>query len=341
MKRIFLFSTILLGFLFASFMIYLFWDTDSDVDYVRPSALPANSQKFAFNSHEECRECHPTIYAEWERSWHKMAWTDKWVQGSWGCYRDQDCKSCHLPQPIMANGEIPVLLPRTTDEESGINCLTCHISPQGVLGPNGREMQMTKHCSPIKHDQIESDKNCWQCHPNQYDDWRSSSYYNVKGCKDCHMEEIERPVVPNGPVRKTRVHFWKGAHTYTFLKSAYTFKYENTDEGFAVTIGNPNSGHFFPAERHNRALWVEVFFYDDNGEQIGEMIKWIIREGSNKPRNMKLLDVKPDGILTRSFPYPIDTGYAKATLKFDFFYSQEDEHTRVLEDPKPIPFGKK
>ncbi|GAB4151680.1 MAG: hypothetical protein Kow00107_02330 [Planctomycetota bacterium] len=334
-------AAVVFAVLLAAFAIYVFWGTDpSGEPIAKPSVLPNQFQaQFSFKSHEECRECHPAYYEEWERSWHKMAWTDKWVQASFGCYRDQDCKACHLPYPIMADGRQPRLIPREDDPESGINCLTCHMSPMGVLGPEGREVQMTKHCSPVKHEQIATDAQCWECHPNQYDDWMTSSFKNKKGCKDCHMDEVERPLVPNGPVRKTRVHFWKGSHTYTFLKTAYEYKVEPTAQGLSVTVANTQAGHYLPAERHNRALWVEVTFFDLDGKQVGEMEKWVIREGSNQPRNLKTLEIKPDRAVTKMFAYPIASGTAKAVLKYDFFYANEDEHTRVLEDPPPIRFG--
>ena len=182
---------------------------------------------------------------------------------------------------------------------------------------------------------------CWECHPSQYDDWMTSSFRGKKGCKDCHMEEVERSVVPNGPVRKTRVHFWKGARTLTFLKTAYKYTVETKADGLLVTVKNGEVGHFLPGERHNRALWVEVTFYDPDGKQIGEMDKWVIREGSNLPRNMKQLDIKPDGQVSKLYKYPAGKGFAKAVLKYDYFYSNEDEHTRVLEDPPALAFPPK
>jgi len=330
----------LLGLL-AAFVAYVFWDSGRGAGTSQISGSPSQINSFAFKSHTECRECHPQYYEEWQRSFHAQAWTDPWVKQSWACYADQDCKNCHAPMPVMLNGRKPTLAPRTDDLESGVNCLTCHMSPQGVMAPEERQITMAKSCAPVKNDLIATDAMCWECHPNQYDDWRGTSFYKKgQGCKSCHMDQMDRPLVPNGPTRKTRVHFWKGAHTFTFIKTAYDFKFVPTPKGLEVTLMNTKSGHFFPAERHNRALWVEVFFYDDKGAQVGDMVKWTIREGSNLPRNVRSLDIKPDAQVSNLFPYPVASGKAKVTLKFDYFYADEDEYTRILEDPAPVAFKK-
>ncbi len=336
-------ASVILAVVMVVFVVYIFAG-DPKKGPPKPSlAANAGNVVNTFTSYKECRECHPDYFEEWERSWHRMAWTDPWVQLSWGCYRDQECKSCHLPQPIMLNGKTPRLVARdeSEDVDSGINCLTCHWAPQGILGPKGREVEMIDNCKPVYFKDIATDAQCWECHPNQYDDWRGSSFEkNGEGCKSCHMDEIERPLVPNGPVRKTRVHFWKGSHTYTYIKTGYEFLPVLKPDGVEVTIKNTRSGHLFPAERHNRAIWVEVTFYDENGAQNGEMTKWIIREGSNLPRNMKTMDIKPDGSVSKKFAYPIAKGSVKLVFKFDYFYSNEDEYTRVLEDPPAMKFEK-
>ncbi len=347
MERLTKAAALVLALLMAAFLAYIFaGSTPPGVKRPRLSlAATAGNAKVKFASYKDCRKCHPQIYKEWERSWHRMAWTDPWVQLSWGCYRDQECRACHLPRPLMEDGKKPKLVARSEEEDkdSGINCLTCHYSPQGILAPRGLTVKMQDGCYPIYYEDIATDAQCWECHPNQYDDWRLSSFFKEgKGCKACHMDEVERPIVPDGPVRKTRVHFWKGAHTYTFIKTAYDFSVDLKDEGVKVRVANTKSGHLFPAERHNRALWVEVTFYDDKGKQVGEMTKWIIREGSNQPRNMKLMQIKPDSAVERVFPYPTASGSVKVVLKFDYFYSNEDQYTRVLEDPPPYRFsGKK
>ena len=103
----------------AAFLAYIFaGSTPPGVKRPKLSlAATAGNAKVKFASYKDCRKCHPQIYKEWERSWHRMAWTDPWVQLSWGCYRDQECRACHLPRPLMEDGKKPRLVARSEDED--------------------------------------------------------------------------------------------------------------------------------------------------------------------------------------------------------------------------------
>ena len=68
-----------------------------------------------------CQSCHPSIWREWERSFHAKAWTDPIYQqaASQIPNREETCDPCHAPEPVLSTGlgKMPKL--RDADRESG------------------------------------------------------------------------------------------------------------------------------------------------------------------------------------------------------------------------------
>ena len=87
----------------------------------------------------KCQSCHPSIWREWERSFHAQAWIDPIYQQAASQIPDREatCDPCHAPEPVLTTGlgKMPKL--RDTDRESGVSCLSCHLDQNGAMhGPS-------------------------------------------------------------------------------------------------------------------------------------------------------------------------------------------------------------
>lgn len=184
---------------------------------------PAKPQLFeagAFESPERCKNCHSGIYAQWSKSMHAYAWTDKWYQPDFQlAHAETDgatdllCGACHAPVAART-GQLPPADGSKFDATAkrGISCDFCHtvsgigamknmghISEPGntKIGPrdDGRSLYHQVRTAGI-HDKAEF---CGSCHmvvspangTHIIDTWvdYKTTEYAKQGitCQDCHM----------------------------------------------------------------------------------------------------------------------------------------------------------
>lgn len=180
---------------------------------------------------EDCRECHPAQFGQWDGSIHSRAHKDSLYlafaklarkEGGEPMYRF--CSGCHAPAAV-ASGEIPGGAGReeTHHTDDGVSCVVCHsITGMGtvhagggangsiVLGdgatmhgpiadPSKTPAHSSKH-SPL-HTKAELCSNCHTLtHPvngtiieNTFEEWRKSPYAEAGiQCQDCHMRTVEQ-----------------------------------------------------------------------------------------------------------------------------------------------------
>ncbi len=197
---------------------------------------------------ETCGACHTEIYAEWRVSTHARAWLDDAqfqaelsksrgdVEGTKGDV-GWLCVNCHTP----AVEQLPKLVVALTDgdiakptyvenprfdpnmQNEAIGCATCHVENGKIYGPWGT----TRAPHPVaRRDSLLTEEVCTRCHQAEqfyvtqnlgcfFDTgvtWASSP--NAKRgetCQHCHMPEVERPLMPGLPARKTRRHWFGGS----------------------------------------------------------------------------------------------------------------------------------
>jgi hypothetical protein len=194
--------------------------------------------------------------------------------------KSEECIRCHAPVPLreMDNFETPIA--RNDRREDADSCLTCHQSGGNVAGPNG----YPGPCRPVKDpDQTNVTKICFACH-NQHktgEEWLAGPYapdapaprkVEAKTCLDCHMPEVERPLVEGGVPRKGRRHTWPGGHDMAQLQRASKLEVEATPtEGgtrIRTWLTNTSAGHNIPTDSRHRSFDVYLKVWDADGKVI-------------------------------------------------------------------------
>lgn len=240
-------------------------------------ALPVSG----FVSAEQCGRCHTEIYAEWKASYHGQAMVDPLFLELSADVNKEECIRCHAPVPLReVDFQTPIA--RTERREDAISCLSCHQTQGGMAGPFEG---LRGACNPIYDpDQRDVVKICFGCH-NQHDtgnEWLAGPWSPeapeprqkpATTCLDCHMPEVERPLVVGGPVRKGRRHTWPGGHDMTQLRKAATLEVEVTprpDGGQRVQafVTNVGAGHYIPTDARHRSFDVYLRLWDAEGRVI-------------------------------------------------------------------------
>ena len=196
MKRFFGILLLLCG---AAFLFVVFRPEQED-----PVASAAGAGR-VFASSQECRECHAEIYEQWERSSHAIAWTDPAVRKLSNDFANQDCIDCHAPRPVLVTGIGERVLPRTTRRHEGVDCLACHLLPDGRIA--GTVTNDRALCRPVATLDLAKPEFCAGCHHQHktVDQWRESQWPDRdQDCSSCHMP------YPLGDPNQARDHFFPG-----------------------------------------------------------------------------------------------------------------------------------
>ena len=251
---------------------------------------------------ESCGNCHNEIYAEWKTTMHAQAWTDPLFQSDWA---DLDkpymCTYCHTPvgqqrelivkglkdiSPVIAKGDKnPDFDPKLQQE--GVTCVACHLRDGKIRSPFPIEEADAPHAVVYEPAQG-TQETCRYCHYieqrnftklkrpliDTFNEWEE---YKKKGgtkmCLECHMPAIERPTVPNGPIRKGRQHIFRGGHNKEFLRSealevkVSTATRVGDDLKGTLTVFN-KTGHRFPTGEPARIAEFTMEALDKDGKVL-------------------------------------------------------------------------
>ncbi len=201
-----------------------------------------------FTSSRQCKSCHAALWDEWSKSHHAIAYTNPEVRKLSNDFRQKECQDCHLPRPLFETGLAKPPLPRQSRPDEGVDCLACHMRPDGrILGLHARPKA---GCKPLAQPRLGSVDLCKTCH-NQHkttDQWAASPFAK-KGvsCNDCHMPKIE-----GKPGRRS--HWVKGAHDLATLRSAARLGVRVSESKILVEVENKGAGHNLPTEERHRAV---------------------------------------------------------------------------------------
>jgi hypothetical protein len=201
------------------------------------------------------------------------------------------CMNCHAPANVLdlADGANPI--ERTDAVELGIDCVSCHVSEQGIKGP-GRFVKVKDIHEVIPDDRFSNSRAvattiCARCHESDSDcgktvsEWKRSEFAREGvACLDCHMPEVEAPLVVDGPPQARRSHTFvadKRSHTFVadkdedMLRQALNASLLFPDGKAAVVrIVNDRVGHALPASGMNYLL-LNVKVHDQAGQLVEEI----------------------------------------------------------------------
>lgn len=186
----------------------------------------------------DCGVCHQEIYREWRLSTHAHALSDRQFQAELHKSPNTNwlCLNCHTPllnqrsrYAVSVKNNSPHHPVYETNsrydaelESEAVTCAVCHVRDGHILGPYGDSQ--APH--PVKREpRLLTVDTCTQCHQatatytdalvctfDTGEEWRQSVYAeDGKPCAHCHMPEVERPIAPGGPVRKSRRHYFIGS----------------------------------------------------------------------------------------------------------------------------------
>ena len=233
---------------------------------------PPPSQRVWRN--EACQACHPEVWEEWNASWHRLAYVDPLYTKLSANHTDTSCDDCHIPRNIPEVGFGPRTLPRVSDKESGINCLSCHHDGRNIVAARARP---DAGCQPIRVPDLSTEMACIGCH-NQHklhEEWRRTPYYRQGvTCIDCHMPEVERR---RGEARITgRHHGFIASRNRDFRRSAVAVRVKGPgDPGgqpgvVQVAITNETSGHDFPSDSRHKSADLITRFLAAGEQPVGK-----------------------------------------------------------------------
>ncbi|PCJ27861.1 MAG: hypothetical protein COA97_02695 [Flavobacteriales bacterium] len=271
-------------------------------------------------SSAQCGACHQQHYQEWKMSTHAHAWTDLQFQAE--LKKESSpfmCINCHIPlqnqQEYIIKGLINGDIYRPVKEKNpyfdkdlqqeGINCASCHVRNNVIIGPTGTNKAPHKTVKDTKH---LSEQLCISCHNavavitptlactfQTGDEWKSGPFYGNKNCISCHMEETFREVVAGYGKRKSRFHYFSGSGipklkgaTTTMLngleitpqKIKYIYKV-NEKLTYALKVKNEHAGHRVPTGDPERFFIIQFEIKNLSGkvvatqkDRIGEKWQW-------------------------------------------------------------------
>ena len=253
----------------------------------------------------ECGSCHQAIHAEWQRSSMATTFTSVVFQVDWEKNgRLFLCLNCHAPlenqQPLTVTGlsGLDPLRPAGKEnpafdaelQKQGVTCVVCHLQDGVIAGPRGhaedsphavREVQgfgAAEQCAPCHQFPPPPGSDVRRPPSDTVGEWRrwQQQTGRSEGCIECHMPEVERPLIPDGKPRRGRRHTFLGGRSADFLRSGLTVEAPRRGaDGIEVPITNL-AGHNNPTGEPARALEVGLTILAASGERALESI-WLSR----------------------------------------------------------------
>ncbi|MCB0481961.1 MAG: hypothetical protein KDC83_11055 [Flavobacteriales bacterium] len=293
-------------------------------------------------SAKQCGACHTKHYEEWKLSTHAHAWTDLQFQAE--LKKESSpfmCINCHIPlqnqQEYIVEGLIdgdiykPVKKPNPHFDQNlqqeGINCASCHVRNNAVIGTKGSTNAPHK---TVKDADFLSEKLCISCHNANAvitptlacsfetgDEWKSGPYFGKKNCISCHMESVDREIVPGFGVKPSHYHYFAGSgipklstvetkilNGLAVYPSKLERFYSKMDTiNYTLKVINEFAGHRLPTGDPERFFNSKFTIKNENDsvllsktERIGEHWEWY-------PEAKKMADNNLDPMEERKFTF--------------------------------------
>jgi len=276
-------------------------------------------------SAESCGACHQKHYEEWKFSTHSHAWTDLQFQAE--LKKESSpfmCINCHVPlqnqQEYIIKGLIDGDIYQPVKEKNpnfdydlqqeGINCASCHVRNNTIVGPTGTTKAPHKVVKDTEH---LSENLCISCHNavavitptlacsfETGDEWKAGYYAAEKNCKSCHMEEVTREIVPGYGERKSHYHFFAGSGIPKFdsvttkMLNGLAFYPSEVSIGYALKyslrLRNEFAGHKVPTGDPERFILIKFQLYNEADSLVKEQIDRIGEHWEWHPAVKKISD---------------------------------------------------
>jgi cytochrome c551/c552 len=186
-----------------------------------------------------------------------------------------ECTPNLLREP---RGVIPAA--RGDEIELGVDCTSCHVGRQGIVGPGRRPASAHEVVadSRFQDPARTSETLCQTCHGSTVRAWRRTSFASQGvTCLDCHMPATTAASTTAGPERRRRSHRFLADKDRSLLERATHASLELTrDRKARFRIVNDRVGHYFPSG--GNWLSVKLGAYDGGGRLIREQIAVFGRE---------------------------------------------------------------
>jgi len=218
--------------------------------------VEAPAQATLFTSSDQCAACHPKVFAEWQNSWHARSWDDPDVLALSNDFANTDCIDCHAPRPVFETGIGQRVLPRSARRAEGVDCISCHLLPEGSEGLVAGTLDApSAACRPVAKRELAQVEFCAVCHDQHktVEQWRATDYAKRGiGCIDCHMP------FRNGDPNLGRDHTMHGGHDIELVRSAVRLSARREGSRVLAAVENVAAGHHFPTDERARAA--DVFW---------------------------------------------------------------------------------
>jgi len=151
---------------------------------------------------------------------------------------------------------------RSNGVESGVDCVSCHVSERGIAGP-GRAADPPHEVIPderFRDPRLATVTLCARCHDEDCEKtvtaWRQSRFApEGVTCLHCHMPEVEASSVAGGPARARRSHRFASDKDDAMLRSALNASIILDGARTAVVrIVNDRVGHDLPGSGMNELI---------------------------------------------------------------------------------------
>ena len=249
----------------------------------RPRIQPVPSTTHPSIGRSQCLECHAPIATEWRESFHHRSVTGPhWEEVRQLGYASvfdalrKPCLHCHAPANVLDLSDPSASLPagerdlgvectpnllrdpsggtpalRSDDVALGVDCVACHVSERGIVGPGRRPTP--------DHETLADDRFldaarttaslCRTCHASLVAAWaRTRQATEGVTCLDCHMPRVVAPSVAGGPERSRRSHRFLADKDDAMLRQAVHATLEMAPERKArFVIVNDRVGHHLPS----------------------------------------------------------------------------------------------
>jgi hypothetical protein len=220
------------------------------------------------------------------------------------------CDVCHFPLafeiPDLENIEVGKPLPRPPgDEESGVTCASCHVTPEGTIrGP----YEVDAPHATVADPRIHTSAMCAYCHSmdkriigkqtQTFLEWREDFHKPGLGsqhCQDCHMPRTLRKIAEDFdvPVRAVARHLWTGGHSSQRVRTATSLVLVQPKEGQAdveLHVINIAAGHSAPSGTNRRGLYLIAEAQDKKGKILARQ-QWLFAPWyGNRPDDRAFLE---------------------------------------------------
>lgn len=232
----------LLGILVLGMAVWFF------TELAPPGDQTGSSTPVVWTSSQQCKSCHEEVYAEWQDSWHAQSWTDEDVIAQSDNFSNKVCIDCHAPRPVFETGAGKRVLPRSSRRAEGVDCLTCHLLPDG--GVAGTIDMPSAPCKPQATLDLSRVDFCAGCHDQHktVTQWRATPMADTgPDCLDCHMP------FRDGDPNRGRHHAMAGGHDLALVQSAVTLEAVRAGDEILVVVENVMGAHAFPTDERSRA----------------------------------------------------------------------------------------